>query len=99
MPYKFIFDLSKAPRVFFTELATVSYQTGMHTAVMKTSAEMVKRFKIEEVTGLNINDAIVLFNDFVDMQAANMIERDKFVESKKRALLLPHCSREYLDSR
>ncbi|MCL2292601.1 MAG: DUF116 domain-containing protein [Candidatus Bathyarchaeota archaeon] len=91
--------MSKAPRLFFTELATVSYQTGMHTAVMKTSADMIKRFKIEEVTGLNINDAIVLFNDFVDMQAANMLERNKFTESKKRALLLPHCSREYLDNR
>jgi hypothetical protein len=99
MPYKFTFDLSKVPRFFFTELATVSYQTGMHTAVLNTSMEIIKKFKIEEVTGLNVNDAVVLLHDLMDMQAANMLERDKFLESKKRALLLPHCSRKYLDSR
>ena len=99
MPYKFTFDLSKVPRFFFTELATASYQTGMHTTVLKTSMDIIKKFKIEESTGLNINDAIVLLNDLINMQAENMIERNKFLESKKRALLLPHCSRKYLDSR
>jgi len=99
MPYKFTFDLSKVPKFFFTELATASYQTGMHTTVLKTSMHMLEKFKIEEVTGLNINDAIVLLNDLMNLQAENMIERNKFLESKKRALLLPHCSRKYLDSR
>jgi hypothetical protein len=99
MPYKFTFDLSKVPRFFFTELATVSYQTGMHSTVLKTSRDIIKKFKIEEATGLNINDAILLLNDLIDMQAENIIERNKFLESKKRALLLPHCSRKYLDSR
>ncbi|MCL2643063.1 MAG: DUF116 domain-containing protein [Candidatus Bathyarchaeota archaeon] len=99
MPYKFTFDLSKVSRFFFTELATVSYQTGIHTAVLKDSVDMIKKFKIEEATGLNINDAVVLLHDLMDMQAVNMVDRDKFLESKKRALLLPHCSREYLDNR
>jgi len=99
MPYKFTFDLSNVPRFFFTELATVSYQKGMHTTVMKTSMDIIKKFKIEEATGLNINDAVVLLHDLIDMQAVNMIERNKFLESKKRALLLPHCARKYLDSR
>jgi hypothetical protein len=99
MPYKFTFDLSKVSRFFFTELATASYQTGMHTAVLKTSMDIIKKFKIEEATGLNINDAVVLLNDLMNMQAENMIERNKFLESKKRVLLLPHCSRKYLDNR
>jgi hypothetical protein len=99
MPYKFTFDLSNVPRFFFTELATVSYQKGMHAAVLKTSMDIIKKFKIEEATGLNINDAVVLLHDLIDMQAVNMIERNKFLESKKRALLLPHCARKYLDSR
>jgi hypothetical protein len=98
MPYKFTFDLSKVPKFFFTELTTASYQTGMHTTVLKPSMNIINKFKIEEVTGLNVNDAIVLLNDLIDMQAENIIERSKFLESKKRALLLPHCSRKYLDS-
>ncbi|MGD6809686.1 MAG: DUF116 domain-containing protein [Candidatus Bathyarchaeia archaeon] len=71
----------------------------MHAAVLKTSLDIVKKFKIDEATGLNINDAVLLLHDLIDMQAVNMIERNKFLESKKRALLLPHCSRKYLDNR
>jgi hypothetical protein len=99
MPYKFTFDLSNVPRFFFTELATVSYQRGMHKAVLKATLDIIKKFKIEEATGLNLNDAVVLLHDLIDLQAVNMIERNKFLESKKRALLLPHCARKYLDNR
>jgi uncharacterized protein len=99
MPYKFTFDLSNVPRFFFAELATVSYQTGMHKAVLKTTLEIIKKFKIEEATGLNINDAVVLLHDLIDLQSVNMIERNKFLQTKKRALVLPHCARKYLDSR
>jgi len=99
MPYKFTFDLSTVPRFFFTEIAMVSYQKGMHKAFLKTALELIKKFKIEEATGLNINDAVVLLEDLIDLQAINMIERGKFLETKKRALMLPHCSRKYMDSR
>jgi len=33
------------------------------------------------------------------MQARNMIERKKFLQTKRRALFLPHCSRKYMDNR
>ncbi len=99
MPYKFIFDLSNVPRFFFTELAMVSYQRGMHKAFLKTALDIIKKFKLEEATGLNINDAVVLLQDLIDLQAVNMIERNKFLQTKKRALVLPHCSRKYMDSR
>ena len=99
MPYKFTFDLSNVPRFFFTELATVSYQTGMHKAVLKTTLDIIKKFKIEEATGLNINDALILLHDLIDLQSINMIERSRFLQTKKRALVLPHCARKYLDGR
>jgi hypothetical protein len=99
MPYKFTFDLSNVPRFFFTELATVNHQTGMHRAVLKTTLDIIKKFKIEEATGLNINDAVILLHDLIEVQSVNMIERKKFLESKKRALIMPHCARKYLDSR
>jgi hypothetical protein len=99
MPYKFTFDLSKVPRFFFTEIATVSCQRGVHKALMKTLQDMIKRFRIEEATGLNLSDAVVVISDMVDMQARNLMERGKFLETRKRALFLPHCSRKYMDSR
>jgi hypothetical protein len=99
MPYNFIFDLSKVPRFFFTEIALISYQKGMHKTFLKTLQEIINKFRIQEATGLNLNDAVVLLQDLIDLQAVNMIERGKFLQTKKRALFLPHCSRKYLDSR
>jgi hypothetical protein len=99
MPYKFTFDLSKVPHFFFTEIAKVSYQKGMHKTLLKTLQDIIKRFRIQEATGLNISDAVVLLQDLIDMQAVNLLERRKFLQAKKRALLLPHCSRKYMDNR
>jgi len=99
MPYKFTFDLSKVPHFFFVEIATVSYQKGMHRTLIKKMQKMILKFKIQEATGLNLSDALVLLQDFIDLQAVNSIERGKFLQTKKRALFLSHCTRKYLDSR
>jgi uncharacterized protein len=99
MPYKFTFDLSPVPRFFFTEIARISYQKGMHKTLFNTLQDMIKKFKIQEATGLNISDAIVVIQDLINMQAVNLIQRKKFLQTKKRALFLPHCSRKFMDGR
>ena len=99
MPYKFTFDLSEVPRFFFTELAVLSYQKGMHKKLLETAQELIIKFKIQEATGLNLADAVVLLEDLIDLQAINLSERKGFLETKKRAVFLPHCSRKFMDSR
>ena len=99
MPYKFTFDLSPVPRFFFREIARISYQKGMHKTLLNTLQDMIRRFKIQEATGLNLSDAVVVIQDMIDLQAVNLIGRPKFLQTKKRALLLPHCSRKYMDNR
>ena len=99
MPYKFTFDLSKVPRFFFMELASFSYHTGMHKTVLNTANDLIVKFRIQEATGLNISDAVVLLQDLLDLQAINLTERTRFLETKKRALFIPHCSRKYMDGR
>jgi len=99
MPYKFTFDLSKVPRFFFTEIARVSYQKGMHKTLLKNVQDIIKKFRVQEATGLNLSDAVVLLQDFIDLQAVNLLERRKVLQAKKRALFLPHCSRKYMDNR
>jgi hypothetical protein len=99
MPYRFTFDLSKVPRFFFAEIARISYEKGMHKSLLGTLQRVITKFRIQEATGLNLSDAIVLIQDFVDVQAVNLTERKKFLQTKKRALLLPHCSRKYMDNR
>ncbi len=99
MPYTFTFDLSKVPRFFFTEIARIGYRSGMYKTVFQTLQEIIKKFKIQEATGLNLSDAVLLIQDLMDMQARNLLEREKFVQTRKRALFLPHCSRKYMDNR
>ncbi len=99
MPYKFIFDLSKIPRFVFTEIAKISYEKGMHKQFSKRAQDIIKKFKIQEATGLNLYDAVTLLEDLVDTQSRNLVEREKFIQTKKRALFLPHCSRKYMDNR
>jgi len=99
MPYKFTFDLSKISRLFFKEIAKVSYQKGMHKKVGRTVHGIIRRFKIQEATGLNLSDAVLLLEDLIEIQARNLFEREGFVQTRKRALFLPHCSRKYMDSR
>ncbi len=99
MPYKFIFDLSRIPRFLFAEITKAGYQKGVHKRVGKSAQEMIRKFKIDEATGLNVSDAILLLEDLIDLQARNLLEREKFVRTKRRALFLPHCSRKHMDSR
>ncbi len=99
MPYKFTFDLSNIPRFFFTEIAKTSYQKGVHRKMSKRALEIIKKFRIQELTGLNVSEAIVLLEDLMDLHARNLLEKEKFAQTKKRALFLPHCSRKYMDGR
>ncbi len=99
MPYKFTFDLSEVPRFFFTELTLLSYQKGMHKRLLETAQELIIKFKIQEATGLNLSDAVLLLEDLIDLQAINLKERKGFLETQKRAVFLPHCSRKFMDSR
>ncbi|HVP27274.1 MAG TPA: DUF116 domain-containing protein [Candidatus Bathyarchaeia archaeon] len=99
MPYKFTFDLSRISRFVFTEITKVSYQKGMHKQIGNTAHSIIKKFKIQEATGLNLSDAVVLLQDLIDMQSRNLVEKERFLKTKKRALFLPHCSRKYMDNR
>lgn len=99
MPYKFTFDLSKIPRLFFTEIARISYEKGVHKRVGSALQDVIKKFRIEELTGLNLSDAVHLLEDLVDVETKNFLEREKFRRARKRALFLPHCSRKFMDNR
>ena len=99
MPYKFTFDLSKLPRFFFNELTILSYQKGMHKTLLNALNDIIIKFKIQEATGLNISDAVTLLQDLIDLHGINVVQRGKFLKTKKRALFLPHCTRKFMDNR
>ena len=100
MPYGFTFDLRGLPRSFFEELVKLAYDSKIYRKVGRTARSLVKRFRVEELTGLNLTDAISLFEDFLEIQAANIMNRGRFrAASGRKVLLLPHCARKYMDNR
>jgi hypothetical protein len=56
MPYKFTFDLSSIPRFFFVEITKIGYERDMHRKVGKAIQEIIKKFRIQEATGLNLTE-------------------------------------------
>jgi hypothetical protein len=97
MPYDFNFDLSGIPRAFFRELARVSEERQLHKKLGARARELATTFKLNEATGLDIDNLLLIIEDLVDVQIQNSKQRETFVKTGKRALFLPHCSRKYMD--
>jgi len=97
VPYNFVYDLSRLPKNLFRQLIEVAYEKRLHRLVTSHAKNMVQKFRLEEATGLNLTDAITLVEDLMEVQAANTLLRDSFEKTRKRALLLPHCSRKFMD--
>jgi len=99
MPYKFSFDLSRISKSFFREVARVAHEKNVHRTIGEKAKHLAEKFKIREITGLDVPDAITLVEDLVDIYVKNLSDKEKFQKVKRRALFLPHCSRKYMDSR
>ena len=99
MPYKFSFDLSNISKSFFNELARIADERKLHKRLGINARRLADKFKLTEITGLNVTDALQLVEDLVDIHVRNVSEREHFKKTKSRALFLPHCSRKYLDNR
>lgn len=99
MPYKFSFDLSRIPKAFFRDLANITNEKGLHKKLGGQVRHLAEKFKIQEITGLEVSDALMLVEDLVDIYVRNMSQTQKFHKTCKRALLLPHCARKYMDNR
>jgi len=99
MPYKFSFDLSSISKSFFKELARVAAERKLHKRLGVKARNLSDKFKLTEITGLDVPDALQLVEDLVDVYVSNISERESFKKTKKRALFLPHCSRKYMDNK
>lgn len=99
MPYEFSFDLSRLSRSFFKEVAKISTQAGLHRKLGERARHLVEKFKIHELTGLEVSDALTVVEDLIEVNFTNIANRGPFLRSGKRALFLPHCARKYMDKR
>lgn len=97
--YEFDFDLTKVSRSFFRRLAKFSDHWDIHRKIGGLVESIIDRFNIQKITGLPFSDAVKVIDDLVDIYAKNLSQEEEFKKSKNRALLLPHCSRKYMDQR
>jgi hypothetical protein len=99
MPYGFNFDLNSIPKTFFKELVLIAYKGNVHAKLGTRAKTLVKKFKINELTGVDFGDAITLVEDLITVYAKNVEYQPSFRSTNRRAIFLPHCSRKYMDGR
>jgi hypothetical protein len=93
LPYSFTYDLTRLSQSVFRQVLESAYKARLHKVLGAKAKKLVTAFKIDEITGLNLADAITLIEDLVDVQVANALQREGFEKAKRKALLLPHCAR------
>lgn len=99
MPYQFKFDLTSISQSFFRDVMRAAYSSEIHKRMGDLALSLVRKFRINEITGLNVSDAVSLMEDFIDIQMKNSFHWEAFKRSKNKVVLLPHCSRKYMDDR
>jgi len=99
LPYSFIYDFSRISQNMFFQILDTACNLGLHRFASQNAKKLVKLFKIDEATGLNLTDAIALVEDIIEVQVTNKVQREKFEKAKRKALLVPHCARAFMDRR
>ena len=99
MSYSFNYDLGKLPREFFRDVAKVINKQKLHKKIGGVSKTIVKKFGVDKILGIQLEDAISVVEDLIDVNLNTAINSDKFIGKKEKVLLLPHCCRKYMDSR
>jgi hypothetical protein len=97
MPYEFIFDLTPIPITFFNELSGLASSNRIQRKLGWKTQRLAHR--LTQFTGLDEPATRQLVEDLLDVYAKNLSERERFECTRKRALLLPHCSRKFMDNR
>ena len=97
MAYSFNYDLTKLPRGFFKDIAKVVDKRKLHKKLSTFSKTSVRKFKVDKLLGIQLEDAISIVEDLVDLQIKNLLYEEDFKNAKEKMLLVPHCSRKYMD--
>jgi uncharacterized protein len=97
LPYSFSYDLTRLSQNAVKQLLETACETGLTKSLSNKAKKLVKISKLDQITGLNLAEAITLVEDFVEVQNANNLQREKFEKAEKKALLIPHCARSHMD--
>jgi len=99
VPYRFNFDLSGLSRSFFAEVIRLSGEKNIHGRLGERARYLAKKFRIRELTGLDVSDALRVIEDLISVYVENVSQRERFLGARRRALFLPHCARKHMDAK
>jgi len=99
MAYNFSFDFSKMSQSFFKEIAKFAENGKINEKIGNATNYTIKKFNLDKITGIPITELTTVIRDMIDVQLKNLVYREAFLKTKKRAIFLPHCSRKYMDCR
>jgi len=97
LPYSFSYDLTRLSQNAVKQLLETACETGVTKLLSNNAKKLVKIFKLDQITGLNLAEAITLVEDFIEVQNANNLQRERFEKAENKALLIPHCARSHMD--
>lgn len=99
MSYAFTFDLSKLSQAIFKDIVKISEKDKLNEKLANMARNLVDKFNVDKHTGLPISDSITIIEDLIHVNMKNSLQKEQFLQTKKRALFLPHCCRKYMDAR
>lgn len=99
MSYAFNFDLTKLSQALFEDIVRISEKDKLNEKLANMARNIVNKFNVDEHTGLPISDSITVIEDLIHVNMKNKLQKEQFLQTKKRALFLPHCCRKYMDAR
>ena len=93
MAYRFSFDLTRISQSFFREIAEAAENADLNRKISSGILTLVDKFKVCEMTGLDVQNIVEVVTDLVDIQIKNVTQRPRFINTKNRVLFLPQCLR------
>ncbi len=99
MSYDFEFDMIDVSRSFFRKIIEAFSEGGPEKSNDELAEEAVEKLGIPEDVEVPLEGVVELINDITDIHTRNQEQEKDFIESENRALLLPHCSRKFMDER
>jgi len=99
LSYNFTFDLSQLSQALFREIAEFSEKGKITERIGDRARCLVKKFKVDKITGLAVCDSVKIIEDLIEANMKNSLHKHHFMKANKKVLFLPHCCRKYMDTR
>jgi hypothetical protein len=80
MPYRFNSDFTHISHSFSRDLATITQTRCIHMKRGDLAQYVVRRFNVDELTGLNVTKAITLIEDLLTIHTKNLSDSHEFEE-------------------